>query len=154
MPNGHNLSNNQIVELEKPLKETDVILKDFAGRYKFNYSSANPHDYPNRSLSCKIISKTRKYYIGKHINITLENEKEPYTYKFWLSVSNTYGLREFIQLFPILRTKFNISHKRLGWEKILTYLEAPIDKEKLSSSLIQAKQLLDNFDESQLQEIK
>ncbi len=156
MPNGE-LTEKEAKEYNKPLKKVKDIFIEFAKKYKFSFDHTIYHECPTIGLSFGIKSKkSKEYSLSKAISLSFEEKKESSAiFKFWIVVTNTYNIfNELLTIIPAYDKKFSVSHKRLKWERTLGYLEAPIDKEKLKSLLTQAKQILDNFDESQLQEVK
>ena len=68
-------------------------------------------------------------------------------------VSNAYGPKELMHVF-IPFNKKQYSWPRLSWAKNLGEFQENIDPLRLKKLLEEAKQILDNFDESWLQEVK
>lgn len=152
----YNISNKE--EFEKVcqyLKDTLPFLKEFAKSINANVRYTTGYDWPTIKIYYKRkFVRENGYNIDKSIFITISDYKYPPIYNIWTGVSNNYGLKEIFEIIYCLFNKEKYFYKRLSWKKDIGCVDPPIDKEKLKSLLIQAKQILDNFDESQLQEVK
>lgn len=113
--------------------------------------------------------KGERCYIRKEINLTLidkdlyetlhhialvDNCKERIYCRMSVIVYMHYGLKDLLfTLMPVLR-RIRKKWLRKRWSQTLGCLGFPIDTQKLGTLLEQGKQILDNFDESWLKEIK
>lgn len=137
---------------QRPLIKIDPFLKEFAQKNGFYFIDSWSHDWPRRELGCRVRSKTGKYYLDKNIMFGLNSNKAR-IYGFTVGVLNHYGLKELYGLIPFLSKKRD-SWKRLSWSKSLGEFKDNIDLERLKQLLEEAKQILDNFDESWLKDVK
>ena len=140
-------------DTKHPIETMKPVLDGFAVKndLKFHYSTYHDGLYVEFKKENKSIDG--EYYIAKRIRIGLISLQEKLACSISVYVNTHYGLKELILFVPILRTLRNKWH-RYKWSQRIGYLDFPIDLEKLRSLLSQAKQILDNFDESLLQEVK
>jgi len=138
-------------QFQTPLVKVDSILRKFAQKQKFCFD-----DYFTKTIERRLWyrrrSQLKDYYIDKVINLSLF-DKENGLYGISVGVINSYGHKNFYAFIPFLRKKWK-SFKYFNWGKTLGEFKREIDSEKLKQLLEQAKQILDNFDESLLQEVK
>lgn len=136
---------------QEALVKLDPILKDFARRSFFHYE-----DYfsqcVERRLWVRSKSNTDKYYLDKILSISLV-DKVNLRYEVSVAVLNAYGPMNLFAFVPFLRENWK-SWKRYSWGKTLGEFQGEIDPLRLTQLLEQGKQILNNFDESQLQEVK
>lgn len=152
MPNG-GLTPEELKKIDAPLKEVDWIFKNFAKKYGFVFNHSTYHDWPCVYVVNTQKSKNQEYFLKLTIGIRPEDNVEiSHVYSMGVGVHTTYGLKELYAFIPILNRKRD-SWKRLGWGKSLGEFKESIDPERLKQLLEEAKQILDNFNESQLQEI-
>ena len=118
------------------------------------YYSNTSHDWPTIEIYCgREFNREKNYNIDKSIFITISDYKFPPIYNVWVSVSNNYGFKEIFEIIYLFINKKRYFYKRSCWKKDIGYIYPPIDKIYLKELLKQAKQILDNFDELELEKI-
>ena len=168
MPNGidwEKISGDKAHPIEKMLP----VLQLFAKQNNLRLTYSTYHDGLEVELSSEYKRKSLKEFIRKEIHlglidktlykslhkIDLSNECEEKIYcRMNVEVFTHYGLKDIIfALIPVLRP-IRKKWSRKYWSQVIGSLVFPIDIRKLTFLLEQAKQILDNFDESLLQEVK
>lgn len=140
-------------EEEHPIERIKSTLKDFAKSNNFKLHYSTYHDSLDIEFLRNCHSRKGKYYIAKRIRIGLVEMENKLSCSISVYVNNHYGLKELLLFFPYLR-KIRSKWQRKKWSQRIGYIDFPIDLKELQSFLNQAKQILDNFDESMLQEVK
>lgn len=144
MPNGIDWKKDELEKYTAPISKIDLILADFAKRYKEKVYASSYHGYLSREISFVTRNKLNNYKLKKSIYLILKEKKWPPVYHLVVIVSNSYGIKEFLRLIPIFTKRCNY-WKRLRWEKTLYEFEGSIDVDKLRQGLEEAKNILDAF---------
>lgn len=156
-------------EKEHPLEKILPLLKQFREENRYKLYSNAYHGGLDVELSLNLKSKTGRYYIRKVIhmilvdkrlykilhNIELQDECNDDIYcKINVYVKTHYGLKDLIFAFIPFLKSISKRWDRKWWSRTIGCLTFPIQLDKLESLLKESKQILDKFDESQLQEAK
>lgn len=153
MPNGIDWTKDEFAKYTAPINKNDRILSDFARKYNTKVHSSSYHGYLSREISFLTKSKSNNFSLRKSIYLILKEKKWPPVYYLLLVVSNSYGGRELLRMVPIFG-RICDSWKRLRWEKTLYEFKENIDEDKLKQMIQEAKLILDNFNEANLNEME
>lgn len=151
MPNGIDWTKDEFAKYAAPINKIDSILIDFARKYNTKVRSSSYHGYLSREISFLTKSKSNNFGLRKSIYLILKEKKWPPLYYLLLVVSNSYGRKELLRIVPVFRGICD-SWKRLRWEKTLYEFKENIDEDKLKQMMQEARLILDNFDEINLNE--
>ena len=139
---------------QAPLIKIDPILKEFAKKHGFYFKDSWSHDWPLRTLTYKIKSRQGDYYLSKGLYVRMDDDGiKTRIYEIGVGVHTNFGFKELYAITPFLTKRYR-ALKHLTWGKQLAEFKETIDPERLRQLLEQGRQILDNFDENQLQEIK
>lgn len=139
-------------QCQAPLIKIDPILKEFSKKYGFHFRDSWSHDWPMRTLTYRIISQQGDYHLAKGLYVRMDDGGvKTRIYEIGVGVYTNYGFKEFYAIIPFLTKRYH-ALKQLSWGKSLAEFKETIDHERLKQLLEEAKQILDNFDESWLKE--
>lgn len=136
------------------LRDIFGVAKQFAKSINANMYFSTSHEWPTIEFYVeRRYNSQKRYFVDKYIFLSIDDYKYPPIYKVWVVVSNSHGFKEIFEIIYSLFKQQNYLYKRLRWEKKIGYLDPPIDKKRLRDLLNEARQTIDNFDESELEKI-